>query len=77
MEIPFINLKAQYKDLYDEIHNRINQTLRHGQNILGPENYELEEKLSEFVGTKNCVTGGSGTDALMSSLMSIGLNQVT
>ena len=43
MEIPFINLKAQYKDLYDEIHNRINQTLSHGQYILGPEIYELEE----------------------------------
>ena len=73
MEIPFINLKAQYKDLYDEIHNRINQTLSHGQYILGPEIYELEEKLSEFVGTKYCVTVGSGTDALMISLMSIGL----
>ena len=41
----------------------------HGKYILGPEVYELEEKLSDYVGVKHCVSCSSGTDALLISLM--------
>jgi len=40
---------------------------------MGPEVFELEEKLAEFVGVKHCITCSSGTDALLISLMANGI----
>ena len=40
---------------------------------MGPEVEELEEKLAEFVNSKHCITVSSGTDALLISLMSLGI----
>lgn len=73
MSIPFIDLKAQYKDLESEIQARMNAVLEHGQYIMGPEVKELEAKLAAFVGTKHCVTVSSGTEALLISLMALGI----
>ncbi len=73
MSVPFINLQTQYQSLKAEINRRIDRVLEHGQYILGPEVDELEEKLASFVGAKHCITVASGTDALLISLMAIGL----
>jgi UDP-2-acetamido-2-deoxy-ribo-hexuluronate aminotransferase len=45
----------------------------HGQFILGPEVRELEQKLSEYTGSKHCVTVSSGTDSLLVALMALGV----
>ena len=37
--------------------------------ILGKKTFELEKKLSDYVGVKECITCGSGTDALLIPLM--------
>lgn len=73
MSIPFIDLKAQYKALRPEIHARINAVLEHGQYIMGPEVKELEEKLAAYVGARHCITVASGTEALLISLMALGI----
>ena len=73
MSISFIDLKEQYKPLKKEINNRIKKVLDHGQYIMGPEVKELEKKLANFTGSKYCVTVSSGTDALLISLMSLGI----
>ena len=36
---------------------------------MGPEVFELEEKLANYVGVKNCVSCSSGTDALLLALL--------
>ena len=59
--------------LKDLIKLNIDKVLDHGQYILGPEVSELEAKLSKYVGVRNCITVSSGTDALLISLMSLGL----
>ena len=41
-----------------------------GDYILGKKVYDLEEKLSSYVGVKHCISCSSGTDALMILLMS-------
>ena len=69
----FIDLKSQYISIKGEIDTGIQAVLDHGQYIMGPEVYELEEKLSEFTGSKYCLSCSSGTDALLIALMSIGL----
>ncbi len=73
MTIPFIDLKTQYQALKPQIHERINRVLEHGQYIMGPEVAELEEKLAAFAGTKYCITVASGTEALLISLMALGI----
>ncbi len=73
MSIPFIDLKEQYKTLKKDINFRIKKVLDHGQYIMGPEVIELEKKLAKFTGSKYCVTVSSGTEALLISLMSLGI----
>lgn len=73
MSIPFIDLKSQYQALKPQIQERINRVLEHGQYIMGPEVGELEERLQEYTGTKYCITVASGTEALLISLMALGV----
>jgi UDP-2-acetamido-2-deoxy-ribo-hexuluronate aminotransferase len=73
MPIPFIDLKTQYQALKPQIQARINAVLEHGQYIMGPEVKELESKLAAFTGAKHCITCASGTEALLMSLMALGI----
>lgn len=69
MSIPFIDLKAQYASLKDEIDRRIHAVLDHGGFIMGAEVAELEKALAAFGGAAHCVTCANGTDALTLALM--------
>ena len=71
----FIDLKSQYKKNKKNIDNRIKGVLEHGKYIYGPEVFELEEKLSEYVGVKHTITYANGTDALALSLMALGIKE--
>jgi UDP-2-acetamido-2-deoxy-ribo-hexuluronate aminotransferase len=71
--IPFVDLKAQYQALKPQIQERINRVLEHGQYIMGPEVAELEQELSAYTGAKHCITVASGTEALLISLMALGI----
>lgn len=73
MTIPFIDLKTQYQALKPQIQDRIDAVLDHGQYIMGPEVKELEDKLAAFTGSKHCITCASGTEALLMSLMALGI----
>jgi UDP-2-acetamido-2-deoxy-ribo-hexuluronate aminotransferase len=74
MSIPFIDLKTQYQALKPQIQARIDAVLEHGQYIMGPEVKELEDKLAAFTGAKHCITCASGTEALLMSLMALGIS---
>ena len=69
----FINLKKQYKKVENKINNSIKEVLNHGQYIMGPEIEKVEYELSDYVESKYCVSCSSGTDALLMSLMAIGV----
>jgi UDP-2-acetamido-2-deoxy-ribo-hexuluronate aminotransferase len=72
-KIPFIDLKTQYKALETQIRQRIDTVLAHGQYIMGPEVAELENRLATYTGAKHCITVASGTEALLISLMALGI----
>ena len=72
-KIEFIDLKAQYAALRDEIAARMQKVLDHGQYIMGPEVKELETALSAHTGAKHCVTVSSGTEALLIAMMALDL----
>ena len=69
----FIDLKTPYAALKTDIDAAIHRVLDHGQYIMGPEVKALEAALATFAGTKHCVTVSSGTEALLISLMALGL----
>lgn len=73
MRIPFIDLKSQYRALQPQIQARIDRVLEHGQYIMGPEVRELEERLAAYTGARHCITVASGTEALLISLMALGI----
>jgi len=72
-KLEFIDLKRQYAVLKDPIAQRMQRVLDHGQYIMGPEVKELEERLAALTGAKHCITVASGTEALLISLMALGL----
>ncbi|MGE5867039.1 MAG: DegT/DnrJ/EryC1/StrS family aminotransferase [Rhizobacter sp.] len=71
--MPFIDLASQYQALKPRIAERMQRVLDHGQYIMGPEVAELEGQLAAFTGAAHCITVSSGTEALLISLMALGL----
>lgn len=67
----FIDLKAQYSLIENDVLHGIKKVLDHGQYIMGPEVGELEKQLAEFVGVKHAIVNSSGTDALLMALMAL------
>lgn len=71
--IAFIDLERQQDALRPRLERNIHRVLHHGQYILGPEVAELEEKLCAYTGARHCITVASGTEALLISLMALGI----
>ena len=71
----FIDLKAQYHALQEEIDANIRVVLDSAQFIGGPYVKELESKLADFVGRKHCITCANGTDALQIAFMLNGVGE--
>ncbi len=67
----FIDLQTQYREIQDRIDSRIRKVFEHGKFIMGPEIYELEEKLATFTHTKHCISVASGTDALLIAMLAL------
>ena len=71
--IAFIDLAAQQARIGTDIKNAIDKVLAHGKYIMGPEVKELETVLSDFCGVKHTISCSSGTDALVMTLMALGV----
>ena len=72
-KLEFIDLRVQYCALKAAIDSRIQKVLDHGQYIMGPEVRELEQRLEAYTGAGHCITVASGTEALLISLMALGV----
>jgi UDP-2-acetamido-2-deoxy-ribo-hexuluronate aminotransferase len=71
--LDFIDLKTQQDALRPQLERNLHRVLHHGQFILGPEVRELEARLAAYTGAKHCITVASGTEALLISLMALGI----
>ena len=65
MNVPFLDLKAQYKTLKQEIDKKILEVVESQKFILGSEVTELEKKIASYTGTKYAIGVSSGSDALI------------
>ncbi|MDQ1911285.1 DegT/DnrJ/EryC1/StrS family aminotransferase [Paenibacillus sp. GD4] len=73
MQIPFIDLKQQYEQNKEEIHQAITSVLESTAFIMGPQVAQLEKSLAEYTGAKHVLACSSGTDALLLALMALDL----
>ncbi len=71
MNVPLLDLKAQYSTIKDEILDAVSGVLESQICIGGPKVTELEEKIAAVSGCKFAVGVSSGTDAILNSLMSL------
>lgn len=71
----FIDLKAQYHALKQEIDSNISRVLEDADFIMGKQVAEFEEKLAAYVGAKYAVGCSSGTDALQLIYMAYGIGK--
>ena len=73
MDIPMLDLRAQYAAIREEVDERVFQVLSTQQFILGAEVMALEEEIAKLSGTRFAVGVSSGSDALIISLMALGI----
>ena len=71
MQVPMLDLKAQYATLKDEILTAVTEVLESQRCVHGPKIVELEEKIAAMCDCKFAVGATSGTDAILNSLMSL------
>ncbi|MCK9555669.1 DegT/DnrJ/EryC1/StrS family aminotransferase [bacterium] len=73
MNIPIIDLGKLYKEIKPEIDAAVSKVIADAKFILGPEVSEIEKKIAGYCGSKYAVGCASGTDAILLSLMSLGV----
>ena len=71
MQVPLLDLKAQYATIKDEILVAISEVLESQQCIGGPKVAELEDKIAAICNCRFAVGVSSGTDAILNTLMSL------
>ena len=75
MQIPFVNLSAQWESERDELLPIIDATLEGGQWVNGSQVEELEEALAGICESQYAVALNSGTDALVFGLAALGIGR--
>src|SRR5579864_1971333 len=73
MQIPILDLKAQYETIREEIQEAIGRVLEKQHFILGPEVKALEGEIAQYCGRKYGIGVASGTDALILGLKACGI----
>lgn len=71
MQVPILDLKAQYANIKDEVMRAINEVCESQMLCLGPAVSEFEERVAEYCGSKYAVGVSSGSDALLVSLLAL------
>src|SRR6266516_4174965 len=71
MNVPLLDLQAQYRPLRDEILAAVTRVCDSQRFIMGPEIDGLERELSALLSVKHAIAVSSGTDALLLALMAL------
>lgn len=73
MNVPLLDLKAQFATIREEVLAAVTEVLDSQVCIGGPKVTELEQKIAAISDCKYAVGVSSGTDALLCSLMALGV----
>ena len=73
MTVPLLDLKSQYAPMRDEIRAQIDEVCDAQYFVLGPKVTAFEAEMASYCGTAAAVGVSSGSDALIVSLMALGI----
>ena len=71
--VPFFDLSVQFKSIEEEVKSALDEVFRTQQFILGSNVQALEETIAWYCGTRFAIGVASGSDALLLSLMALGI----
>ena len=63
-QVPFLDLKAPYLELKENMDAAYRRVMESGWYILGPEVEAFEQEFADYCGVKHCIGVGNGLDAL-------------
>src|SRR5437667_1317378 len=69
MQVPLLDLKAQYATIRSEVEAEIAEVMESQHFILGPKVEQCEQAIAQYSGCSYAVGVSSGTDALLACLM--------
>jgi dTDP-4-amino-4,6-dideoxygalactose transaminase len=75
INVPLLDLKAQYAPIKNEIKAAIDQVLESQHFIMGPQVGELEKDIAAYVGAKHAIGCASGSDAIILALLALGIGR--
>ena len=75
MKVPFLDLKAAYLELKDELDDAYQRVMNSGWYILGEETEAFEREFAEYCGAKHCIGVANGLDALHLILRGYGIGE--
>jgi len=73
--VPFFDLAVQFKSIEEEVKSALDEVFRTQQFILGSNVQALEETIARYCGTRSAIGVASGSDALLLSLMALGVGR--
>ncbi len=71
--VPLLDLQAQYEPIKDDVLAAITEVFQSKQFIQGPKVVALETMIKDYCGANHAIGVSSGTDALIVSLMAMGI----
>jgi dTDP-4-amino-4,6-dideoxygalactose transaminase len=75
MKIPFVDLKVQYYSIKGEIDKAISSVIQDSAFIGGKFVKSFEKSFADYIGVKNCIGVGNGTDALYIALKALEISE--
>jgi len=64
LEVPFLDLKAQYRALAPEVNRAVTDVLESAQFVGGPSVENFEQEFASYIGARYAIGVSSGTSAL-------------
>jgi len=71
MNVPLLDLQAQYVSLRDGLHQAIERVMVSQRFVLGDEVRQLESSIADYCQAKHAIACASGSDALLLALMAL------
>lgn len=75
MQIPFVDLKAQYESIKAEIDKSISEVIEHTAFVKGEHVKNFEQSFAELYGVKHVISCANGTDSLYIIMKMLGIGE--
>ncbi len=73
MKVPFLDLKAQYRQIKDKVNPAIQDVLDNTAFVMGKRVFDFEEVFAKHHSVKHCIATSSGTDGNHLALWALGI----